>query len=248
VEDSFRRPNTDRKEDNGDGLGPDAVWVDIDGAGPVTGYSNIVEEEMANAESGAFGWYKAKDAQDQHSYAEVLYMRHPDTVDHEYSVDVIARALNGSPDYRGYAVKLGHNHNDFILEPSLVIFRFNGNSNTPEGFTVSQIFAEELTNLGGTCLETVPLANDPSIPVWVRIEIDQLPNLTPKISAIAAWGNCFENDNVSDCLHICEFADVEDPEAPLNMKDQSGSWGFWVHHRDYRVENFRAGSEPDETQ
>lgn len=244
VEDSFRRPNTDIKGEGRDGIGPVDVWLEIDGAGPVTGYGKIIEKEMAEVESGAFGWYRAKSAEDPHSYTEVLYRRHPDTIGDEYSVDVVARGLNGSPEYRGYAVKLGDNDNDYIENPSLVIFRFNGDS---DGYTLNQIYAEELEDIGGTCDQVVPLANDPNTPVWVRIEIDQLsPGSTPKITATAAWGNCGENDSLSSCSHLCELANIVDLNAPANMIDESGAWGFWVHHRDYRVENFRAGSESGE--
>jgi hypothetical protein len=203
-----------------------------------------VDNERVVARHSAPIIYRATSAASGNSYSEVLYERDPDATDNEYNVDVVARAFlpTNSNQPKGYIVKLVNQAADLALQGSgaeLQIRRMNGTSLGPPLNPV------KVASLVGTnCSATIPLATSGSTdPVWVRIEVKGGPAEDPSVMGEVAWGGCTETGAMSSCSSYCHFSAFwEDNNDPAGMKGQTGSWGYFVHHKDKRVEAFRAGS------
>jgi hypothetical protein len=243
VEDQFRRRNTNKSIDGGEGIGPPEVWFEISsGSG---GRQKIIDNERVAAAHSAPIVYVQKAAASGHTYAAALYKRSPSYTGSEFNVDAIARvALSaGSNQIKGYAVKLVNETAALQLPEAgaeLQVRRYGGSATEPlyvGGFKVA--------NLSGTgCGATIPLGTNGSTePVWVRIEVERNSQQDPRIKGEVAWGGCTETGALSTCSSHYYFANAnEDSEDPATLKGVTGNWAYFFHHRDAIVESFNAGS------
>lgn len=242
VEDQFRRRNTGKTIEGGDGIGPPEVWLEISTSGNAR--QTIVDNERVVARHSAPIVYVASTAATGHTYSEVLYKRDPGYTGAYYNVDALARVffVTGSNTLKGYAVKLVTEPSHLALAGSgaeLQIRRFAGTSNSPALNPV------KVANLSGTnCGATIPLGTNGSTePVWVRIEVAGSGSEDPSIFGEVAWGGCTETGALTSCSSHCSYSGFwTDTGDPGEMTGSHGQWGYFTHHRDYRVEAFRAGS------
>ncbi len=242
VEDQFRRRNTNKSTDGGEGIGPPEVWFEL--SSNSDGRQKIVDTERVAVAHSAPIVYMQKSAAAGHTYAEVLYKRDPLVTATEYNVDAIARAslTAGSNQLKAYAVKLVNEPAVLQISGSgaeLQVRRFNNSTGS------TFVYAAKVANLSGTnCSATIPLGTNGSTdPVWLRIEVQGSPTQDPKIVGEVAWGGCTETGAMSSCSSYCHFAQaVEDLGDPASLKSVFGHWAYFVHHRDHRIEAFRAGS------
>ncbi len=243
VEDQFRRRNTKKSIEGGEGIGPPEVWFELSSSS--TGRQKIIDNERVAAAHSAPIVYVQKAAASGHTYAAVLYKRSTSYTGSEFNVDAIARvALSaGTNQLKAYAVKLVNETAVLQLPGSgaeLQVRRFNASSNS------SYVSGFKVSSLSGTnCGATIPLGTNGSTePVWVRIEVAGGSNQDPTIKGEIAWGGCTETGALSSCSSYCYFASaVEDTGDPAQLKDvQGGNWAYFVHHRDGVVESFNAGS------
>jgi hypothetical protein len=241
VEDQFRRRNTNKSIEGGEGIGPPEVWFELSsGSG---GRQKIIDTERVAAAHSAPIVYVQKAAASGHTYAAVLYKRSPSYTGTNFNVDAIARvALTaGTNQLKAYAVKLVNEPDVLQLEGSgaeLQVRRFNSSTNSAyvSGFKVA--------NLSGTdCGATIPLGTNGSTePVWLRIEVAGEPNQDPTIKGEVAWGGCTETAALSSCSSYCYFDAIPDVNDPASLAGVKGNWAYFVHHRDAVVESFNAGS------
>jgi hypothetical protein len=134
VEDQFRRRNTNKSIEGGEGIGPPEVWFALSsGSG---GRQKIIDNERVAAAHSAPIVYVQKAAASGHTYAAVLYKRSPSYTGTNFNVDAIARATltAGSNQVKGYAAKLVHETGFLQLgtngstEPVWVRVEVEGNS------------------------------------------------------------------------------------------------------------------------
>jgi hypothetical protein len=243
VEDQFRRRNTNKSIEGGEGIGPPEVWFELSsGSG---GRQKIIDTERVAAAHSAPIVYVQKAAASGHTYAAVFYKRSPSYTGTNFNVDAIARATltAGSNQVKGYAIKLVNETGFLQLEGTgaeLQVRRYGGTSAEP-----TYVGGFKVANLNGTmCGEDIPLGTNGSTePVWVRIEVEGLSSEDPRIKGEVAWGGCTETAALSSCSSHCYFANaIPDLGDPATLKGVKGNWAYFVHHRDAIVESFNAGS------
>lgn len=259
VEDDFRRPATSPKFQPanptvraGDGLGPwqenpsgasnlrGIVWVDgVKGVAAGNGSRIHTDQERAFLPVNAAPCY-GREATHEHAYAEALFELDPNEQDDLYNFDVRSRVHFNDSVLRGYFVKLAHG---FVGadSPTLRIGRFEGMN------PINKVDLEMPTSdPADKCDEAPPLARTGGQRVWLRTEVFNTigPQPHPKVVATAAWGNCSANQPIDQCEHVCmaEFEDF-DPIGGEFLEIE-GMWGMFAHERNYFLDLFRAGSEP----
>jgi hypothetical protein len=241
VEDQFRRRNTNKSIEGGEGIGPPEVWFELSsGSG---GRQKIIDNERVAAAHSAPIVYVQKTAASGHTYAALLYKRSPSYTGENFNVDAIARvALSaGTNQLKAYAVKLVNEPTVLQHQGSgaeLQVRRFNNTINS------DPVYAAKVANLSGTdCGATIPLGTNGSTePVWVRIEVAGSSSEDPRIKGEVAWGGCTETAALSSCSSYCYFDAIPDVNDPASLKGVAGNWAYFVHHRDAIVESFNAGS------
>ena len=232
VEDKMRRWNTSTQP-AGDGLGP--AWRELISPGAfghavISGTSYALMSPLGtNLQFKPFG------SDYPRTYVEALYLKHPNTTDGRYNVDVRAREFLSATEVKSYTVKLA-NETDLgtSTAPFLRFLRFRGTTIEPVGDGIYP-----LASLG--CSEDVPLATSNSIPVWLRIIVEDNQDNRPVITATVGWGNCGENDSIDACVTKCTKS-VADSEDPFGLAGQLGTWGVFNHHGEIYLGTVRAGS------
>jgi hypothetical protein len=236
VEDRMRRWDT-TTQPAGDGLGP--AWREL--VGPFApGHATIVNQERALlAGNGTNLQFKPFGSDYPRSYAEALFLKHSNTTDQRYNVDVRVREFLDSTELKSYIVKLA-NEDDLQTSapPYLRFLRFRGSTIEPVGDGIYP-----LSSLG--CNAAVPLATSETTPVWLRVIVEDGLDQVPVITATIGWGGCGESENVEACdaLNRCTKS-VTDFDDPFGMVGKVGTWGVFNHHGSLWLETFRAGSGP----
>jgi hypothetical protein len=84
----------------------------------------------------------------------------------------------------------------------------------------------------------------PTIIDTERVLAPQGTNMVFVERAAVGWGGCTEDGGLASYSRQCSTGWWPYEDDPEGFKGQNGWWGFFVHHRTYRVEAFRAGSAP----
>jgi hypothetical protein len=249
VEDQFRRPNTTTTITNGVGLGPMEVWLEV--AAGSLGRPTIIDTERVAAPQGTNMVFVAREATKPHVYTEVLYRRAtaPATGTLPYNVDATGRVhiAAGTTIPKALEVKLVNEtsfleHSSDPTQPELQIRSISGNS-VSDTLHAWQIF--DLDENGTACDGNLPLADDPAQIIYLKFESDDGDSDgDPRVRAAVGWGGCTEDGGLASCSFECQTDWWPYDDDPLNFQDVDGWSGFFVHHRAYRVEAFRAGSAP----
>lgn len=268
LEDYFdRRESSPKRERSGalpsggrgDGLGPDAAWMDEwilpSGTGSWAGNGAQIAADTANLPyalipmNGLIG-VEAEQAQDPHSWAEIEFRGLSTSIKdnpnnaRNYNIDLHARFLSvGTPtDFLiySYMVKLVHEP-DFDAAADDVTLEIYRNEGTPLGTLADPIVTKTLDDIAlesttDDCKDIAQLEVG-DVDALLRIRVENLSD-HPSITAIVAWG-C----GLTSCTHKCEWAyedaDVWPTDALYMAK---AGWGVMSHHFDLRVDVLRVGS------
>jgi hypothetical protein len=247
FEDQFRRGNTTTTITGGLGLGPIDVWLE----GASGGRPTIIDTERALAPQGTNMVFVERAAESPHVYTEVPYRcaTSPATGDLQYNVDADGRAhIPASSSFpKALLIKLVNEptsleHSTETTEPELQVRTASGNN---IGSALQSWPIKDLDGDATGCDGNLPLANDAGQIVYLRFESnDEGAHGDPQVRAAVGWGGCTEDGGLASCSRQCSTGWWPYEDDPEGLKGQNGWWGFFVHHRTYRVEAFRAGSAP----
>ncbi len=267
MEDQFDRPDTDGRcaTPTGDGLGPQAVWLDfceqIQGRGTPQIRSNMgYFPPSSNAE------FAALTSAHQHTFADAMVrVDLTDPNASKYNFEIAARIVQPrSPTAfsgRNYMVKLILGPRKCVEPTLFAVWNSDDPYDPANEFVKASCVQESLTQsrpynptAGAECYhqgQTPPLdvldpdqVNYPGMskPVWLRIEVKDAPTGSEvKIRASAMW-DC---DAAGVCQHSCSFERIDSNQLAHQMYNQRGRWGLGFHEKRYYVDYFKAGSAPE---
>lgn len=228
VEDDFHGPTATAQQDDGDGLGPEEVWLNDFGGASSRAWV-VEDQDAAFLQPSAQAHYQEREATDAHSVAEVQVRKVPDGSP-KYNFDVVVRRHFDGVNLKYYLAKLVNGWRGWDT-PSLVVGRWN---ETIGATTLPDEAWNELPTGTGTCTVAPPFGD--GTPVWFRVEVKNIDNdTTPVVTVSVTW-------NEGGAEHVCSL-ERQDLFDPGNMKSVLGTWGFWAHEHSYYVDLFRAGSE-----
>ncbi len=247
VEDQFRRPATQPKKAGGDGMGPDAVWMDNFPGVPAGNQPRIDADEEHLLMPASVAYYERLQATHPHSYAEVQFI--PAGGATSYNFAVMARVIQQGMSMNFYQAKLVKQHLD-VCFPTLFILKLS----ELEAFEQMPPLDPE-TQTCRTCADFAFLPSDackqmqsgdpepnlPSDPIWLRIEVDDNAQDEPVIVGTMAW-NCGNGVAIEECSGLFQQTRTEtgDPEG---MAGLTGRWALESHDIGHLVDIFRAGTE-----